>query len=72
MISLTQLTAMNQDKEMAAKWLSENVDAVLEDLNKLHNVSLEMALIYGILNNEGSDELTERVDKVNEVLLRNA
>jgi len=76
MVPLTQVVAMNEDKAMAAKWLSENVDLVLKDLNRIHNMSMDMALMHGILtdNRKGDLEetLKERVEKVKEILLENA
>ena len=76
MVPLTQVVAMNEDKVMAAKWLSENVDLVLEDLNRIHNMRMDMAMMYVLLtdNRKGDLEgtLKERVEKVKEILLENA
>jgi hypothetical protein len=76
MVPLTQVVAMNEDKAMAAKWLSENADLVLKDLNRIHNMHMDMALMHSILtdNRKGDldETLKERVEKVKEILLENA
>lgn len=75
-VSLAQVVDMNQDKVMAAKWLSENVDAVLHDLNQVHNMHMDMAVMYGVLTDDRKGDLAttlpERVNKVVEILLKNA
>lgn len=76
MIALTQVVAMGEDKEMAARWLAENVDAVLNDLGRLHNMGMDMAIMHSLLtdnrHNDLKETLPERVEKVVKILLENA
>ncbi len=72
MIALIQVMAMQEDKAMAAKWMTENVDLVLKDLNKLHNISIDMAIIYSLLTDDRKGTLPERVEKVVQLLLEMA
>lgn len=61
MVSLTQIMAMREDKNMAAKWLSENVDLVLADLDKLHNISIGVDLALGCLDEAVNGEKWQRL-----------
>lgn len=51
-VSLTQVVDMNQDHAMAAKWLSENVEDVLHDLNRCHNLDMGNAELHGLLSSQ--------------------
>jgi hypothetical protein len=62
---------MVEDKVMAARWLSENVDLVLRDLGRLHNMHMDMAYMHCILKDE-RESLIERVESVVKILLENA
>lgn len=62
MISLSQICDMNQDKVMAAKWLSEHVDEVLTDLAHLHNMRMSMAIMHSILTHRRSEGKNRNIE----------
>lgn len=61
MISLTHILDMKEDKEMAAKWLSENVDLVLADLDRLHNLTMSADLAHSCLEEAVDGEKWQRL-----------